>query len=464
MTYFLFIIVKDMLLEVSLGEAIDKYSILLIKQEKIKQDAKLTEIKKELTALGDCVRFIQKYPLYFRLLVHVNNQIWELTEFIKSVTADHADFANISNEIFEFNQKRFRLKKIFNLLSESTIKEQKSYTESHCRIVVGDEDSVLAKIPEIHFLLLEYDWISFEPNMEIIKRLFDSPNILHESTLSPTTITNITDIVIPQNVMSITSMTHGIVIPQRTIRSLFLLPAIIYVGSGSLGDFIHQLSVINEIYRKTRRKGILYISEMWCRFAFGVERAYNDTYDLIMDQEYIEDYQIYRGQNYDIDVSAWRKRPDLFHTGTWYRTFNTIYGVEWASHPWLKIQYDDKWANRVLINATFRDITNIDFKAVYEKHGGNDGSLLFITNSEKDYMEFKKTYDIDIPIYMPESLMDACIAIRSCKLFIGGLSAFLTVAHACHSVPHLIGMSSCESEIVRMLELNKIIPTARYTL
>jgi len=437
-----------MQVQVSLGEAIDKYSILLIKKGQIKNDSKLAEINKELSALNGCKDYIQNYPFYFKLLVYANKRIWDLTDAIKSITRDHADFANIANEIFEFNQKRFRIKKIFNLLSDSSIKEQKSYAETHCRIVVADENIALKKIPEIHFLLLEYDWISFEsPVSDYLKTLFNSPTILYQDDSVPTNTINIADVNI-----------------RKETADIFHLSPIVYVGSGSLGDFIHQLSVINEMYRKTGQRGVLYISEMWCRFAFGVERAYKDTYDLIMGQEYIEDYQIYNGQNYDIDISAWRKRPDLFHTGTWYRTFNTIYGVEWASNPWLTIRYDDKWADRVLINTTFRDITNIDFKAVYEKHGENEGSLLFITNSEKDYAEFKKTYGIDIPIYMPESLMDACIAIRSCKLFIGGLSAFLTVAHACHSVPHVIGLSSCESEIVRMLELDRIIPTARYTL
>ena len=54
---------------------------------------------------------------------------------------------------------------------------------------------------------------------------------------------------------------------------------------------------------------------------------------------------------------------------------------------------------------------------------------------------------------MPET----CIAIASCKMFIGSLSAYLTIAHAVHDVPHIIGLSDCQDEINRMSNLQTYI-------
>ena len=57
---------------------------------------------------------------------------------------------------------------------------------------------------------------------------------------------------------------------------------IIYISGGLLGDFIHQLSVINEKYLETGRKGVLYIStSVGDGFRFGIGRAYSDTLKTI---------------------------------------------------------------------------------------------------------------------------------------------------------------------------------------
>lgn len=42
-------------------------------------------------------------------------------------------------------------------------------------------------------------------------------------------------------------------------------------------------------------------------------------------------------------------------------------------------------------------------------------------------------------------------------MFIGSLSAYLTIAHAVHDVPHIVGLSDCQDEINRMSNLQKYI-------
>jgi hypothetical protein len=92
--------------------------------------------------------------------MYVNEKIWDITDIIKSSTVEDPKFAYLSNQIFEFNQKRFRIKNWYNLTTISNIKEQKSYSQSQVKIFINDLNTFYNKIPEINFLALEYDVIT----------------------------------------------------------------------------------------------------------------------------------------------------------------------------------------------------------------------------------------------------------------------------------------------------------------
>ncbi len=173
-----------MLLEVSIGEAIDKYSILELKRKYITNSEKLNDIQKEIDSLTEnCFTYIQSSPFFYRLLLHINDEIWKMTDKIKCMTPIDAEFAHIANNIFEYNQIRFRLKTAFNKLYSSALVEQKSYSESHCKIVIPNEECLSLKTAEINYLAIQYDTISFEtPSdiLSIIKSMFKNTNIIYD--------------------------------------------------------------------------------------------------------------------------------------------------------------------------------------------------------------------------------------------------------------------------------------------
>jgi hypothetical protein len=170
-----------MKIEVSIGEAIDKFNILELKMKKITNENKKIEIQKEINVLQGCEEYKTKYDFYYTLLMYVNEKIWDMTDVIKSITVEDSQFSHISNEIFEFNQKRFRIKNWFNLLSESNIKEQKSYACSHCKIIVDNEDIFFDKLNEINYLSVEYDVLTFEsPIISTIKDFLKIPTIVYD--------------------------------------------------------------------------------------------------------------------------------------------------------------------------------------------------------------------------------------------------------------------------------------------
>ena len=73
-----------------------------------------------------------------------------------------------------------------------------------------------------------------------------------------------------------------------------------YISGGKLGDFIHQLSVIKYNYDNFGKKGVLYLANIGDNFSLGLERAYNDTKDIILKQDYILDYQLYNNQRVEM--------------------------------------------------------------------------------------------------------------------------------------------------------------------
>jgi hypothetical protein len=120
--------------------------------------------------------------------MYVNEKIWTMTDTIKGLRwkEDSNQFSELSNQIFEFNQKRFRIKNWFNLITESTIKEQKSYSKNEFYIWIEDEDVFYSKIAEIHYLALEYDSLVIyteESVIPSIQKMIKIPTIIYSTKI-----------------------------------------------------------------------------------------------------------------------------------------------------------------------------------------------------------------------------------------------------------------------------------------
>jgi hypothetical protein len=402
---------------VSVGEAVDKYCILEIKQRRI---ANNTEIVKEIALLAGVRKYIDANPLFYRLLTYVNEYIWDQTNRIKLLSITDPLFVESANSIFEYNQKRFRIKSWF----ESDIKEQKSYTAKKC--IVHIDDVLHNKIPELFQLALDHDIVYFITNNDA-----DS-NIVR--TLCP-----MFRVGKPNNLIPVVQLSECEYLDAK-IRPIFEPEPILYLSGGLLGDFIHQLSVVKEIFFKTGRKGCLFISnEVGDRFAHGVETAYKDTFDIIIRQPYIKSYIMvslrelqteYKNTTFTM-LSNWRG-CNLVYKGTWYDIFKSVFSVEWGKTRWIEnIPVDSIWKDKVLLNYTRkRSVVASELKRIYELYGE---SLVFMSFDKADYDSCISILDgKNIPFYKPATLYDMCVCINSCKTFIGGLSMPLTISFALH--------------------------------
>jgi hypothetical protein len=117
-------------IEVSVGELVDKITILEIKKDRIKDETKLCYIKEELEILkGDMEKYDFPLELYERLL-EINTELWDTEDIIRSME-DNLTFGDefIKHARLDaiLNDKRFLVKNEINSISKSAIKEQKSY-------------------------------------------------------------------------------------------------------------------------------------------------------------------------------------------------------------------------------------------------------------------------------------------------------------------------------------------------
>lgn len=405
-----------MKVEISIGEVIDKLSILEIKYNKIMNETMRFEIQKEITELQECQKYKKKYVFFYRLLVYINTKIWELTDNIKQINIYDPTFSKTADYIFKYNQKRFRIKNWFNLLTSSEIKEQKSYELTKCIIQIDKKETIYDKIAEINYLLLEYDLIIFNtPFVETIKDIFIVPTYLFTGNEPYITDINI-------ECFSFSNIEED--------NKIFEFIPIKYVSGGAFGDFIHQLSVINEFFYKTGQKGILYISEGFDgdKFKNGVEYTYHDTYSIISKQKYIYEYKIHTDQSYDINLNVWRQSTSLYKKN-WYHIFKETYNIEWGANPWLSTETDDTYKDYILINTTnYRWADNIDFYKLYNMYPER---VIYISADVMQYTHFIQMTNLyNIPYLKVNSFEHLCTLISSCCLFVGSLSAPLAVAHS----------------------------------
>ena len=126
---------NKILVEVSIGELLDKISILEIKKVKIKDPKKLEFINDEYnilkSQLDQNVKSGEKLDNLFQSLKEINSKLWVI-ENEKRMCEKNSDFGEkfvkLSRDVHFLNDKRAKIKLEINDQSGSKIKEVKEYT------------------------------------------------------------------------------------------------------------------------------------------------------------------------------------------------------------------------------------------------------------------------------------------------------------------------------------------------
>jgi len=120
-----------MKIEVSIGEILDKISILEIKKNKIKDKEKLKNINNEFNTL------VESYPSYidqleYKDLLKINSLLWDIEDRLRLKEKNKKfdeEFIRLARDVYFTNDKRSVIKKKINIRLGSDLIEEKSYED-----------------------------------------------------------------------------------------------------------------------------------------------------------------------------------------------------------------------------------------------------------------------------------------------------------------------------------------------
>jgi len=398
----------ELTLSVSIGESLDKLSILEIKKDKIKDTNKLIAIQHEIDTNRSVLEpYIDDY--LYPCLVAINTLIWDGMDETKT---KKTDLDILCKDIFANNEARFRCKKMINDKYNSNISEVKSYNAEEIYFVTYD--FITSDLIDIYrkFLSFYFDNV-----------IVCSPSLLVEKKIP---LSKTYDLFSPlhKDLDYLYKLNKKPLIDK--IVESYHLPPFNYIMSGALGDLVHTLYVIKIIYLKTGIKGNLYLNIFNREFRHGVN-TYIDIKNFFLSQICINSVEIYdMSTRLQISLDIWRESP-LMYTVSWLEILNNVYKIPMINCPWLRWDcIDEKYTDTIIINrSTWRHIDNFPWVDITKQN-----KCVFISFSGKDYEAFP--YKENVDFIKVESFDQMATIINSCKFFIGNQSMPLALACSLH--------------------------------
>jgi hypothetical protein len=124
-----------MIIEISIGEAFDRLTILKIKSEKIKDESKLANVMKEYFYLQNLLNEeleVTEENDDFKRLLEINETLWKVEDLLREFEAKQSfgfEFIELARSVYVLNDERAKVKKEINLAYGSDFVEEKSYNQ-----------------------------------------------------------------------------------------------------------------------------------------------------------------------------------------------------------------------------------------------------------------------------------------------------------------------------------------------
>ena len=120
---------------ISLGELVDKISILMVKQKNIKNNDKLEQVNKELKYLQETLHNYtskDEIDVFLNSLIDINSKLWIIEDDIRDCERKKQfdqKFIDLARSVYFTNDKRANIKLDINNKFGSELVEVKSYEE-----------------------------------------------------------------------------------------------------------------------------------------------------------------------------------------------------------------------------------------------------------------------------------------------------------------------------------------------
>ena len=118
---------------VSVGELIDKLSILQVKKLKITNPEGLKYVSEEFELLynqSETYFQVSELKSLYESLTEVNSSLWDVEDKLRVFESEKKfdqEFIELARKVYYTNDERFRLKNKINSISSSEIREVKDY-------------------------------------------------------------------------------------------------------------------------------------------------------------------------------------------------------------------------------------------------------------------------------------------------------------------------------------------------
>ena len=125
-------------LPTSIGEAIDKLTILDIKLERITDANRKADVQREHDALlkhSELTDFVQTHADLYNTMKKANAIIWDMMDVLRTDISTE-EYLKTCKDCIEFNDIRFRIKARINQASNSELREQKSYKATVFKLAI----------------------------------------------------------------------------------------------------------------------------------------------------------------------------------------------------------------------------------------------------------------------------------------------------------------------------------------
>lgn len=122
---------NTVVISTSVGDLIDRITILKIKSHRIKNENQLKNVHTELNLLMDSyfkIKSLEIDPLENELM-KINSELWDYEDQIRR-EVDDMDIAKTARAIIKTNDLRAAIKYQINILFNSSIVEEKSYSDT----------------------------------------------------------------------------------------------------------------------------------------------------------------------------------------------------------------------------------------------------------------------------------------------------------------------------------------------
>jgi len=152
-------------LPTSIGEAIDKLTILDIKLERITDANRKADVQREHDALlnhSELTVFIQTHADLYNTMKKANAIIWDMMDVLRTNISTE-EYLKTCKDCIEFNDIRFRIKARINQASNSELREQKSYNATVFKLaIIGLHESHADIVKNIMQRPLQYYGILYD--------------------------------------------------------------------------------------------------------------------------------------------------------------------------------------------------------------------------------------------------------------------------------------------------------------